>query len=293
MVDVLWRMGRRDGAIQLEQLWNRLASRYSLDLFCAYGMNGFHQSDHRQEFETICGLHSSVEVEQAETFLSSIIESADDAIVGKTLDGVVTSWNPGAQRIFGYSAEEIVGKPITLLIPADRADEEPRILDKLCRGERIDHFETQRIRKDGTRIDISLTVSPVRDRQGRIVGASKIARDITEKKRLESERNDLLAREQKARTEAESASRLTDEFSGHPFPRTSDAAKCDPRMGIYFEFPKGPEDDPSCDRRHSKKRTDATASDRGSAGHVTHHQRQTRHQYRLCRHSRSDRCCLR
>ena len=124
----------------------------------------------------------------ANALLAAIVEGSDDAIASKTLDGIVTSWNRGAERLFGYTAEEMVGRSITVLIPADRPDEEPAILERVRRGERVDHYETVRRRKDGSLIDISLTVSPVRDRRGRIVGASKIARDITERKRAERER---------------------------------------------------------------------------------------------------------
>ncbi len=126
--------------------------------------------------------------------LASIVESSDDAIVSKNLDGVVMSWNRGAERLFGYAAKEIVGKPIAILIPAERHDEEPSILERIGRGERIDHYETIRRRKDGGLVDISLTVSPVRDAAGRIVGASKIARDITERRRAQ-EHEALLLRE--------------------------------------------------------------------------------------------------
>src|ERR671932_1511022 len=121
--------------------------------------------------------------EVAPYWLAAIIESADDAIISKTLEGIITSWNKGAERIFGYTAEEAVGRPVTMLIPADHPDEEPSILARLRRGERIEHYETVRVRKDGTPINISLTVSPIRDAEGRIVGASKIARDITARKR--------------------------------------------------------------------------------------------------------------
>jgi PAS domain S-box-containing protein len=115
--------------------------------------------------------------------LASIVENSDDAIITKNLDGIITSWNKGAQRIFGYAAEEVVGKPITILIPAERLDEEPGILDRIRRGERIDHYETVRQRKDGSLLEISLTVSPLRDAGNVIIGASKIARDITEPRR--------------------------------------------------------------------------------------------------------------
>lgn len=124
------------------------------------------------------------EIESAR--LAAIVVTSDDAIIGKTLDGRVTSWNAGATRIFGYQAEEMIGQSITRIIPRELQQEENEILAKLKRGERIDHFETIRVAKDGRRLDISLSVSPLLDKTGRIVGASKIARDITEKKRSEA-----------------------------------------------------------------------------------------------------------
>jgi PAS domain S-box-containing protein len=123
------------------------------------------------------------ESEQQLRWLASIIDSSDDAIVSKNLDGIVTSWNSGAERVFGYSASEAIGQPITLVIPQDRQSEEREILTRIRRGERIDHFETVRQRKNGSLIVVSLTVSPVKDANGKIVGASKIARDITEQKK--------------------------------------------------------------------------------------------------------------
>jgi PAS domain S-box-containing protein len=132
-------------------------------------------------------------------WLASIIESSDDAIVSKNLDGTITSWNKGAEQVFGYSAGDAVGQPITLVIPADRQGEEREILTRIRRGERIDHFETIRQRKDGSLIAISLTVSPVKDASGKVVGASKIARDITEQKRNQ-ELIATLAREAEHRT---------------------------------------------------------------------------------------------
>ena len=124
----------------------------------------------------------------------AIVESSDDAILSKDLDGVILSWNNGAERLFGFTADEAVGKPVTIIIPLDRRDEEPAILDKIHRGEQIHHFETVRQRKDGSHIDISLTISPIRNSRGKIVGASKIARDITELK-WARERQRLLLRE--------------------------------------------------------------------------------------------------
>src|SRR3546814_3412713 len=117
--------------------------------------------------------------------LAAIVAFSDDAIISKTLQGRITSWNAGAVRIFGYEADEIVGQPITRIIPPELRGEEEEILAKLQRGERIDHFDTVRIAKDGRRVDISLTVSPLRDRTGKVVGASKVARDISERKQNE------------------------------------------------------------------------------------------------------------
>ncbi len=133
-------------------------------------------------------------VQDAKAWLAAIVESSDDAILSKTLDGVITSWNSAATRLFGFTAAEAVGQPIRILIPDDRQHEEAAILARIRCGERIDHFETIRQRKDGSLIDISLTVSPVRGDQGTIIGASKVARDISERKRHE-ERQRLLLRE--------------------------------------------------------------------------------------------------
>jgi hypothetical protein len=124
-------------------------------------------------------------VEQERRQLAAIVESSDDAIISKTLDGIITSWNKGAERIFGYTAEEVKGRHISLIIPPDYTDEEPQILEKLERGERIDHYETVRVRKDGQLINISLTSSPIKNAIGQVIGASKIARDITERKRAD------------------------------------------------------------------------------------------------------------
>ena len=123
--------------------------------------------------------------EEVQALLAAIVESSEDAIVSKTLEGKILSWNAGAERIFGYTADEAIGRPITLIIPPERIDEETSILERIRRGERIEHFETVRVAKHGRRIDISLTISPVRDAAGRIVGVSKVARDITERKQAE------------------------------------------------------------------------------------------------------------
>jgi PAS domain S-box-containing protein len=119
--------------------------------------------------------------------LAAIVDSSEDAIVSKTLDGIITSWNAGAERLFGYTADEAIGQHISLIIPANRRNEETVIIERIRKGERIEHFDTVRVRKDKTSLDISLTISPVRDASGKIIGASKIARNITERKRIERE----------------------------------------------------------------------------------------------------------
>jgi PAS domain S-box-containing protein len=159
-------------------------------------------------------------VEIAARHLAAIVASSDDAIVSKDLDGIVQSWNPAAEALFGYTAQEMIGSSIRKIIPADRQSEEDQVLAKIRAGITVDHFETQRQRKDGRLVDISLTVSPVRDAAGRIVGASKIARDISEHKRLLREQQAATAREEAVRREIlevqnrriQEAARLKSEF---------------------------------------------------------------------------------
>src|SRR5579862_5020278 len=157
----------------------------------------------RDSYGAIVSLRGTVQditdrklIEEATSLLAAIVSSSDDAIISKTLDGIITTWNKGAERIFGYTAEEAIGQRITLIIPPERLAEESDILDRLRRGERMEHFHTVRRRKDGTMLDVSLTISPVRDNSGRIIGASKVARDITAQKRAEHE---LLESEQRFR----------------------------------------------------------------------------------------------
>ena len=125
---------------------------------------------------------------------AAIVESSDDAIISKTLQGIITSWNGGAEKLFGYTASEAIGQPMRMLVPADRTEEEPRILAQLAAGRSIDHFETVRVGKDGARIDVSVTISPLKNAQGEIIGASKIARDVGERKRSERKLQMQLAR---------------------------------------------------------------------------------------------------
>jgi PAS domain S-box-containing protein len=166
------------------------------------------------------------EDEAVRAHLAAIVDSSDDAIVSKTLDGIIRSWNAGARRIFGYTAEEAIGRPVLMLLPDDRKEEEAAILARLRAGERVDHFESVRVTKDGMHIDVSLTISPVRDSEGKIIGASKVARDISRQKQSERdleaakkmaeaanrEKDALLESERFARAEVERASRMKDEF---------------------------------------------------------------------------------
>ena len=145
-------------------------------------------------------------------FLAAIVESSDDAIVSKDLTGTIMSWNEGAERVFGYTAEEAVGRPITMLLPPERLEEETMIIRTLSAGERIDHFETERVRKDGQRIQISLSVSPIKDPSGRVIGGAKIARDISIRYQLERQREEAFTLERQARVAAEAANQAKDAF---------------------------------------------------------------------------------
>ncbi|WP_316801248.1 PAS domain S-box protein [Pedobacter frigidisoli] len=132
-------------------------------------------------------------VEEKSAVLNSIIESSDDAIISKDLNSIITSWNASATRIFGYLPDEMIGESILKLIPLERHDEEPKILSQLRQGLRVDHFETQRLRKDGTLIHVSLTISPIKDNYGNVVGLSKIARDITDKKLMQQKKDEFVS----------------------------------------------------------------------------------------------------
>ena len=176
--------------------------------------------------------------EMAQARLAAIVQSSDDAIVSKTLDGEIMSWNAAATRMFGYAPEEVIGRSITIIIPKDRLHEEAHMLASIRQGKAIEHFRTVRLRKDQTPISISLTVSPIRNAAGQIIGASKIARDISAQVEGEEERAMLLARERAARLEAESANRAKDEFLamlGHelrnPLGAISNAAHVLERLG--------------------------------------------------------------
>ncbi|MGA3109916.1 MAG: PAS domain S-box protein [Candidatus Bathyarchaeia archaeon] len=165
--------------------------------------------------------------EENRSYLAAIVESSDDAIIGKTLDGVITSWNRGAEKLYGYSAEEAKGKPITILIPPDHRDELPKILYQIRKGEHIQHFETQRMRKDGYVVQVSLAVSPIRDSMGEIIGASKIARDITQELLMRKELQETSEREKveqttRARLDFILSSSPAITFTGKPNPDLTD-----------------------------------------------------------------------
>ena len=157
----------------------------TLTVLSRWALTHDHETNSELIMEANIDITQAKEAARATNLLAAIVGSSDDAIISKSLEGVITSWNRAAERMFGYTAEEAVGRHVTLIIPADRRDEETLILARLKRGERIDHFETIRVRKDGTLLDISLTISPVKNAAGNIVGASKVARDITERRRTE------------------------------------------------------------------------------------------------------------
>lgn len=158
----------------------------------AQGTVYFDQGQPVRFIGTVVDIHELKEAEEKSAKLAAIIETSHDAIVSKTLEGIITSWNESAQRLFGYTAEEMVGESIYKLIPPERHAEEPRILSTIARGERINHFETKRLTRDGRLIDVSVTVSPIKNKAGQIIGVSKIARDITEKKLDEVRKNDFI-----------------------------------------------------------------------------------------------------
>jgi PAS domain S-box-containing protein len=221
MVALLWANDQRAAALRLEQLWNQIAQSHSFSLVCGYPLSHFYREQDGPAFQQVCDEHTAVmpaedfssaaederlrmvaqwqqramawektaaqraQTQEAAFRLAAIVESAEDAIVSKDLNGIVSSWNAAAERIFGWKAEEIIGKSILTIIPPELHGDEDMILGKVRRGERIEHFETLRVRKDGQRIDVSLTISPIKNESGMIVGAAKIARDITKQKRAE------------------------------------------------------------------------------------------------------------
>jgi PAS domain S-box-containing protein len=193
-----------DGAMDVEYRTIGLVDRHERWIR-ANGRAFFEGGVARRFMGTVQDITDRRKAEEAVERLAAIVESSEDAIISKDLNGTIMSWNLGAERLFGYPAEEAIGKPITMLIPEDRLDEEREILDRIGQGQRMEHYETVRQCKDGTRVEVSLTISPLRDKAGVIIGASKIARNITERKRTEREL-------EQAKEAAEAANRSKDKF---------------------------------------------------------------------------------
>ncbi len=229
MVALLWAGGKHSAALRLEDLWNELSETHSFHLFCAYPLQDVGGKAYEAAFARICRQHSqiipsdgytqlseqerlrafallqqkarSLEIEVAEhkaakerlRTLAAIVASSDDAILSKDLDGMITSWNAAAERIYGYSAQEMIGQSVTRLFPPDGLEEFAHIMEHIRRGERVEHQKTKRVCKDGTVLTVSVTISPVKDESGVITGASAIARDITEQERLETRSQQLFA----------------------------------------------------------------------------------------------------
>ncbi|GAB4507197.1 MAG: hypothetical protein Tsb0026_01740 [Sulfuricaulis sp.] len=160
----------------------------------------------------VVDIHQRAQAETVMAQLGAIVESSDDAIIGMDLDGIITSWNAGAERLYGYTTEEMTGKPVSILIPSGHMDEELTFLEKLRHGEGVAHYETERMRKNRETFYVSLTISPIKNRAGQVIGASKVARDISDRKRAEQERTEVLVREHALRTQAEAANRAKDDF---------------------------------------------------------------------------------
>ena len=261
MVGLLWKQGQTNAAVALEQLWNELSRQQPLTLFCAYSTLDCAGSQHTVLLDAVCASHTRVlpedavatgsweqlralarsqqppglleqrlkqeaDVQRQIAHLAAIVDSSDDAIISKTLDGFIQSWNVGAQHLFGWSADEAIGQPITLIVPPERLQEEQHIIATLRRGERIEHFETTRVTKEGRHIEVSLTISPIRNAAGTVIGASKIARDITARNRRELE---LREREEQLRLATELA-----EVGFWDLDRVTDTLFWPPRVKAMF-----------------------------------------------------------
>jgi PAS domain S-box-containing protein len=229
MVALLWAEGKRTSALRLEELWNELGQRQAFSLFCTYPIQDMADQALEAEFTQLCQQHSHILPSESYTHLSeqerlraftllqqkalaleveiacrhavqerllmlaAIVESTDDAVLSKNLAGTITSWNRAAEHIYGYTAQEIIGQPVTLLFPPDRAGEFEQIMARIRQGERVEHHETRRMRKDGTILTVSVTISPVKNEAGEIIGASTIARDVTNQRLVEAKSQQLFA----------------------------------------------------------------------------------------------------
>ena len=172
MVDLLWR-SNLPAAIRLEQLWSELIESANLSLFCAYSTSHVHESFP----EALRTPHSHI-------ITSAMVESSGDAIVGHTLDRRIVYWNRGAERIYGYAPDEVIGQPSSILMPPGQ-NELPGVIERIRRGEQVEHYETRRLRKDGAVIDVSVAVSPISTHDGEVVGVSVVGRDISDRKQAE------------------------------------------------------------------------------------------------------------
>ncbi len=231
MVVLLWQQGKQAAALRLEKLWNELRhATHPFSLLCAYPMSLLAGSEHAEQFALMSNLHSRVipaesytrlthqdeqlrevsllqqkalslqaeiaerqAIEKAYLHLAAIVSSSSDAILSKDLDGIITSWNAAAEQMYGYSAAEIIGRPVSLLFLPDRQDEFVQIMERIRRGECVDHYETIRVRKDGSLLPVSVTVSPIRNSSGAVIGASAIARDISKQKDLARQRDAFIS----------------------------------------------------------------------------------------------------
>lgn len=229
MVALLWAENNQAAAIYLEELWNELGQQYDFSLLCAYPLQDADGHIREREFAQVCQQHSQIipsgsyarlsEEERLQAFtllqrkahaleveierrrvaqersqmLAAIVESTDDAVLSKDLDGIVTSWNSAAERIYGYTAQEMIGQRVTRIFPPHREEEYEHIMARIRRGERVEHYETRRRHKDGRFLTVSVTISPIKNEEGRIVGASTIARDVTEQRLLEAKSQRLFA----------------------------------------------------------------------------------------------------
>jgi PAS domain S-box-containing protein/excisionase family DNA binding protein len=203
MVALLAADGNHAAALRLEELWNALQAQRPFALLCAYPLQSFGSRVGAAHLGPVCVSHSRVlpaavdgrsdPGEALRTLLATLVETSDDAILTKTLDGIITSWNRAAERLYGYTAAEAIGQPVSLHMPPEQENDFPAIMGRLRRGERVDHYETVRMHKDGRRIPVSITVSPLFAADSTIIGASAIARDISERRRQEAEREAFIA----------------------------------------------------------------------------------------------------
>ncbi len=235
----------------------------------AQGAGDDHDGDDEEEGRFVLALIRDVtarkRAEEARSWVAAVENSSDDAIIGKTLEGIVTSWNLGAERIYGYAKEEVLGRHLSFLLPPERHDDVRRILEKIERGEKVDHYEAVRVRKDGRRLHVSLTVSPVRDAAGNIVGAATVARDVTERKRMEEELR-RLNEELERRVEERTARLARSERQLEGLVAKLVRAQEEERRRVAYEIHDGPTQIAAAVHQHLQAFTHAHARCASSAG---------------------------